>query len=426
MLTHSPRTGIIPWISEAVCPSIFAAGSYLFSAQSGYLEELHPELDLRLPDAARTVIGSGCSRDPELAMRKAVFELLERYAATVSSPREVRVATPADLGKSTLSCQTLPLLFVRDGATSPWQPQPFDVEKPIRWIRGYELCNAREIWTPLIMVHTHVRAMPSERFWPQTTTGIAAHESVESALIGALYEIVERDAVETIWMTRCPLRMIRIDGCQSEELNAFIHEDQLECIQQRYFDATTDLGIPTVYAVRSLSPPIGHDVIVTCASHLDIEQAMLKARQEAAGQEIMRIHQYQGSTYSRFANAYECVEEANASLPNLSFLNYNPSDAIEMSALRKSSQKSLTSELRWIVAQIAQAHESIIVFNLTTVEMQGLGIHVIRVVIPTLMTVAPSENQKFLRHERLRQVAEHFNLEPPDMDNLNFAPQPFG
>lgn len=423
----SPQVGLVPWISEAIAPGLFACGCCQFSVQSGSLAELQPNLRLRLPFAQKSVIGAGCSDNPDHALRSSIFEMFERYCALVYDERDVIHAAATTLAAPSLDWRNLPALFIREHATSTWREQKLDATKPIRWITVYDLLQAREVSIPLIMAHTNLETIEGEQFWPQTTSGLAAHTSIEKALAAALYEAVERDAVESIWMTRSPLRSIDVDCVVSDELQAFLWEDQLECIDQQYYDATTDLGVPTVYAVRTLSPPIGYDVIVTCATHQDPEQALLKARREAEGQQIMRLYESGGALYTRYRSEEGCLSsDAQQERPDLSFLR-SAAGPIALSHLKKTaaSRTGLCSELGDLVAKIARTCGEIFVANLTTDPLRSLGIHVIKAVVPALMPLSPSQDEKFLHHPRLTRVAAHFGRSTRRPIELNLTAQPF-
>src|SRR4028119_2523423 len=114
----SPQLGFAPVLNEAVSGSLFSAGLSMFSAQTGDLRRLHPELDFHPSDGPPlTAIGAGCDFDPETAKRKAAYEAVERHAAAVYDPADVVFAAAEELGSDALPLDVLPELSTRSPAS---------------------------------------------------------------------------------------------------------------------------------------------------------------------------------------------------------------------------------------------------------------------------------------------------------------------
>ena len=129
-----------------------------------------------------------------------------------------------------------------------------------------------------------------ERFWLQTSSGCAAGETQEQALLAACFELIERDAVAIAWLQRLALRRIdpadpawrprRLDtgwGWSTVSRTFDADEDRGGIA---LFDATSDLGVPTVLAV--LRPPAGSGLppAVGAGCSDSGSQAALKALRE--------------------------------------------------------------------------------------------------------------------------------------------------
>jgi ribosomal protein S12 methylthiotransferase accessory factor len=411
------QVGLVPSLNEARPDTLFVDGCRMFSAQSGYLKALHPELDLA-GEPSLTVVGAGCSADGEEARGKALVETLERYAMAYYAGDEVVTATAEALGAEAMDWSRLARLDPGSGGSLPG----FDPAAPMRWVRGYHLVERRPVFVPLVMVHIHVAPLEGERFHIQSTGGAAAHASLDEAVLAAFYEAVERDAVEAVWAMRLPLPRIEMDGPMPAELERLVATDEADFVDQRYFDATTDLYIPTVYAVRALRPPVGHDLIVTCASHPDPAVAALKARREASGLQLMRMHESGGACYSRFAGEPGFpVGDRMAVRPDLSFLHETPARRLaELGGTGRASPSDSSEPLR----RIAREHPDIVALNLTTDALRGLGIHVAKILIPTLLRPAP-DPRTGLPRARIEQLARHFRVAVPGPAELNPCPQPF-
>lgn len=423
------QTGLIPSIQMANCLSPFHDGTHLALCHTGQINEIYPHLGLKFQsDKEARVIGSGCALQPEFAQLKAVFEALERYSAVVYSERDLTLATAEDLGADSIDWTLFENLYVRSPLTGETTPNPFDPRKPIRWITAYHAVKKRAIYVPMIMTHIHSMPRDGEEFYPQTTTGIAAHVSPEAAIVSALCEVIERDAVETVWRTRAPLQQIDIDVSLPPGCNELHDRDcaSRAFVDQRYYDATLELGIPTIYSVRKLMPPVGNDVIVSCASHPNALEALYKARLEASSQQIMRQNESAGACYSRYkSESGFLVKDCLQFRPDLSFLGPTSEREKPLSALCEFNLRSNSWDAASVLSIVSERHKEIAIIDISTDEMLNLGVHVFKAVIPTLMPSAPSEFQSFARHRRMLDVASFFGLRDWTLSNFNSDPQPF-
>ncbi len=117
-----------------------------------------------------------------------------------------------------------------------------------------------------------------ERFWLPISTGCAAHTSYEKALVNAICEVIERDAISITWYQQLPLPHIVFDQSPDQEMDEFLNRTNKNGnIIQYIFNGTTDLGIPTIYSLQ-LSP---HNkklaALIMCATHLNPHTAIKKS-----------------------------------------------------------------------------------------------------------------------------------------------------
>jgi ribosomal protein S12 methylthiotransferase accessory factor len=119
----------------------------------------------------------------------------------------------------------------------------------MRWSRGYSLTLGRERFVPAVMTHLYLRPTSQERIWQEISTGVAAHTRLEAALISAICEVIERDAIAITWLARLQLPRIEFTTPLPAALATNFELLKRSLVQQYFFDATTDIGIPTVYAV---------------------------------------------------------------------------------------------------------------------------------------------------------------------------------
>ena len=214
------------------------------------------------PEAARSVLdGAAIGLDADDAERRAVMEGLEHYAAAAWDAEDFRWSSSEDLGEDAIPVEELP------------RANPFDARDRIRWVEGWDLADGRPVWVPAVMAYVALPpAVEAEGFWPQISTGCAAHGDLGAAVIGGLLEVVERDAVAITWLLERPLT--RIEG--AEQLLAPIAGCGLEVA---LYDATTDVGIPVVVAVLRGAGPVA--TVLAAACRADPQAAAARALAEA-------------------------------------------------------------------------------------------------------------------------------------------------
>lgn len=413
----SRQVGLIPQLTLASGDGFFADGTNIASASTGDIRELMPAARLRLPNDNDGAAGSGCGTCASSARHKALMETLERYAAIMVSEDEIMTASRRSLGD-----QAMPGLqfYTADGSSAAKRAA---AAIPIRWVQGYVLNQRRTVYVPLALAHLHVEPGPGEDIFPQSTAGLSAWDSLEGAVLRGLYEVIERDAVEAVWRLRLALSPIELDGPLGAELTSLSRHDELQCIDQRYYDATSDLGVPTVYAIRRLFRPVAEDVIVSCATHHDIQIALLKARLDAGGQQVMRLREA-GGPYSRFPSGVgPLVADWQETPPDFGFLN----DGASMKPLSSNPPSSRT-DAEWLAdatGRLSAQGRDIIVVNLTTSELRELGHVVVRVILPSLIAAIPGDRSRRPPHRRLREVARHHGLGASAASEVNHNPQPF-
>jgi ribosomal protein S12 methylthiotransferase accessory factor len=212
--------------------------------------------------------GIGCHLDPDVSARIALMEAFERYAAAAGSDRHWVTCPAIEMGRDAIDLEDLARCAESETAASDFPLTPWDPADPLRWVRGWSLVTGRDVWVPAVMSHLGITPNHRvERFWLQSSSGCAAGRSEEEALLGACFELIERDAVAIAWLRRLRLRrlysvelewLLRLQGGADDPdwgwdtVLGTLESDE-DGADIALFDATTDLGVPTALAVL-LSP----------------------------------------------------------------------------------------------------------------------------------------------------------------------------
>lgn len=124
--------------------------------------------------AEMVLVGTGVSYDREIAWRKAVVELLERFAALCPPRAALRRGRPSEMSPAVRSDP--------DGA-------------PCWWFVGRDVATGQDVRVAYDSVQIRPRAAAVDTPTQATSTGCAVHVTADKALAAGLQEAVERRAV---------------------------------------------------------------------------------------------------------------------------------------------------------------------------------------------------------------------------------------
>lgn len=227
--------------------------------------------------------GVGTSRsDAEL---RCLFESIERYSLVPQGTGPVTVATAQQMWHQIASKPALyPFSDTQYAKRDEWNrqhlgvpyiPAKLPVDIPIQWSRCWSLDNARQAWLPAELIGNGEPS--SEGYFVCDSVGCAASSDLEQAMLNALLEAVERDAVAIWWYNRIQRPAVSADKTSPEvhRLHRFL---KLHNRDYCLLDITTDLGIP-VFAGVSWNPR-GTRPAMGFGCHPDTRIAMNRALRE--------------------------------------------------------------------------------------------------------------------------------------------------
>ncbi|MPZ50654.1 MAG: hypothetical protein GEU75_15380 [Dehalococcoidia bacterium] len=342
--------------------------------------------------------GAGADIDAERAWVRAVAEAAERYACTVYAEEDFVVTSARELGNQALDFARLPRLSEREYADPHCPFQRPNSAVPIRWTRGYSLVDRCERYVPAIMTHLYMSAREGERFWAPISTGVAAHTDLATALVSAICEVIERDAIALTWLARLQLPRIELDDALPEALAANYARLRRSLVHQIFFDATTDLGIPTVYALQLVDGHPRMAQYVNCATDFNPAAACAKTIREAApARVVLQLDRDLPESVADFASLHEGAVYHGRSGHSDAFAFLLESDARRsLTAMEIDAPVDAQGRLRLLLERLRALDMEVIAVDLTTDEVRVAGLWVVRVVIPDLMPMTPLHRARYL------------------------------
>lgn len=268
------------------------------------------------PNSATLASHQGKGVDDVSAQISAVMEAAE-YAIAEAPETPQRTLSMAEAGAAGHEMLDVSHLLPRGTVV--------EETRPIRWVEGFAL----ETGTPVLVPYDAVVLGSPPRDLPglsQSTNGIAAGTRFSGALLHALSEVIERDAV-CLWGFKADeaarataISPADFDDAQVDALTYRIAEAGYRL---RLFDQTSNIGAPAIYAV--LSPDDGADKHFDAATGASCHPvAAVAARRAIVEAAQTRITNIAGARDDIVENEYELelarsiavlTEDAPASRP---------------------------------------------------------------------------------------------------------------
>jgi ribosomal protein S12 methylthiotransferase accessory factor len=377
----------------------------------------------------KAIGGSGSDVDPEIAWIKAVAEAAERYATMVYTPDDFIEASATELGTLALDLQRIPRCSEREYADPKCPIRAVDPTQPIRWVRGYSLTHGQERLVPAVMTHLYVKARAAENFWIPISTGVAAHTHLAAALVTAICEVIERDAIALSWLTRLPLQRIVPPTSMPTALAEFEWRVRHSQTRYEFFDATTDVGVPTVFCVQLAEGHPTCEVSVSCATSVNAYKAYASAIREAVPARTALSGEI--TIPDQVADFFDLIHGAayygrGGHRQDFAFLLHTDvTTTLEAMQARVEVGDSDAEALRFLVGRLRDLGMEAVAVDLTTEELRDVGLWVVRVVIPDLVPMSFVHRARYLGTPRIYAYWQQCGRGTACEDNINPGPMPF-
>ena len=201
----------------------------------------------------------GKGMTPEVAETACIAEALERYSLIYQGPEqrtrarisEVEARDPGSVLLFSDSQYNNRTAWNQTHSELHWVPQRLDSSVEIDWSGAKSLVSGRTEYFPTSLCYMYYPSPPNEEFCVADTNGCAAGASLTEAILGALLELVERDAVAIWWYNRLCRPAMDLESLGDAGLLEFDRSFREIGRQLHLLDVTTDLRIPSFVAVAA-------------------------------------------------------------------------------------------------------------------------------------------------------------------------------
>jgi ribosomal protein S12 methylthiotransferase accessory factor len=382
-----------------------------------------------LGTSGKQTYGLGASLEtPAMARLIAIAEGAERYSSGGFVKEAPVWATRSELAGPKIDLEGLPCCSEHEYSDPGCPFVPYDPDAKIRWLRGVDLITASDVWVPAVMACYKLQGdRREERFWYRISTGYAVHSDPVEALVRGIIEVAERDASALVWLQKLPLPELADShpGWSSPGVEYLLDWCKRHFLEARLFDATTDIGVPTVYCLLRSEHDDRIRQVMGCSSSRTMPAAAEKTLLETImGRSLLCSVDEVPDSFRKFVELEHGARYMS-----------DPTRAGAFDFLTRSPRRPCAefnelpadpaAALRHLVTVLAQKGMQAVAVDHTSSELAAVGLTATSVLIPELQPMALHPLGQFRGHRRLREAPAAMGYRVLPEEEMNPWPQPF-
>ena len=263
----------------------------------------------------------------------------------------------------------------------------------VTWTECYDILRGEDVWVPACAVFYPYYPDGDLQLFRFHTNGIASGNTIEEAILHAIFEVIERDAwsiAESFNRTNADIVVDDPDSTPAKLLKNFRDAG----IEIKLKDLTSDVGVTTIGAssddVRTKDPEM---LDIGVGTHLNPEIAAIRALTEVAQSRTTHKHglKVNAELQKRTREmGYERVKEANA------MWYADSKKTIELSSMKDESTEYVLDDIEIVLGKLMDAgFDRVIIADLTRPEIN----------VPTVRAIIPGMEVSTMDSEREGQRA---------------------
>jgi len=422
----SAKVGLVTELSPQVRGAEEPVPPYLYTATLSHFDFRTVERQERL--------NAGKGRTEREAKLAALGEAVERYSAYHWDRGRTFLAKWADVRDAAIAPIEC-VLYADDQYARPDFPyRKWQADQEVTWISGIELPQRTEVALPASLVYlVHPLPRPEDYFAAITSNGLAAGASLDQAVLGGLYELIERDALLVTWMNRLPAIEIAVPDGGSAAAYVIRHYARFG-VTVRAFALRTDQLPTVVMAIAFDSDPsmparlIGMGCDVSPSAALD--KAIFELCQARPSEAIRfrsnppagRLRTYEDVVTLEDHPAFHGVPEH---CHETEFL-WSTGEKIDLGAFVDPTAGQAQQNLDLCVARLAGTGHRVAYAEIAAPDVASVGYHVVRSFATGLQPIHFGWGEARLGGRRLFEAPLKWGLRPTAtaLVDINWCPHP--
>ena len=322
------------------------------------------------PQAGYLSVDGGKGFTHTAALASAVMECFERHAGE-NTPLARFTSTYADLD---------PVARIPAGQLPLSRNSLFCPELPEEWVLAADLSGGPATAVPTVMVslerfrHRRSSLLP----FAFSSNGLNSGNTKSEALVGALYEVIERDATTCTkvgWQSGAPMRRVDLSTATSPDIGYLVETIRANGVEVVVLDCTVDTRVPTftAYLCDVANPTMG--LYHGYGTHLDPQVAVIRAICEAAQGRLVYIAGSRDDAFGHHRRFRSTFDEANGTL-------LARPESVDLRSYDDDSADSFEADGRTLLSRL----QTIGIPRVLAVDVThpDIGVDVFRVIVPGL------------------------------------------
>jgi len=362
----------------------------------------------------RLPLGWGKGLTATAAIMSALGEAIERYSASCVDPERIILARPAELDGEFIDPRCGGLYTDAQYARAGFPYVRFDADVAHPWILGRWL-NGKEVWIAAALVALRIELARDQLFCQGTSNGLAAGTNIEDASLRAAFELIERDAFMSAWLSGTPGCRVSLDDSLDPMLTEVLKQIAQLGAEIELFTLPTSVCGTTALCMAigdgdrypAISFGLGCDLDPRAA----LRQAILELGQ--TGPFLRRMMQAKQLAIPREPeDVREMLDHAAYYFPRDRIGAFDAirhgGSTIELRDLRHSGDSSLAA----VSAKLCDAKIRVATIDVTSADVRLGPFRVVRAVSPDLQPISYGHGLDRMRVDRLRELSERAALPP--------------
>lgn len=380
-------------------------------------------------------LGFGCSENEPEAFTAAVAEAVEHYCILYERDELFTYDSYNNLKPIAINPFRFAPFSEEQLASKEYKRFRFTSKTPFNWLEGYSLTKKKKVLVPASLVYANYdyRKRKEPTIQLKNSTGAACGPSLEFAIYRGICEIVERDAYMISFIQNLPKKIINLDSYP--HLSKFKRRIERYDLEVYVLDTKLDFPMTTTTCLIFDKTGSGPAVCTGLGGNLDPKRAIQTSVYEAARRHISARDRFYRTKPMPMPvkNSFDWFllkKQLSWAAPHMiqtaqNFINDIP--IVDYKELQK-KQNDLPEKgkVEFLVEELRSRDCEVIFVDMTTPEVEEVGLKVVKVLIPEMVPLWRDERYPYLKSGRLYDVPKTmgYKTEPIKPEGV-FSTHPF-
>ena len=339
-------------------------------------------------------VTGGTALTEEAALAKAIGEAVERYSGDVYEAEVFRAPFRAVPGRA-IDPRRFALFHQSQYARPDFPFSPISEDTEIGWVEGFSVTRNEPVLVPALLVDFgYVAESKAEVFELGPVSGYACGNTLEEAVLGGIYEVVERDSFMVFWYNWLPVPAIDLRSFSSGKVLSVLDRFHSAPVRVHCSSITSDTGIPAALAVMTSRQPGWPAAVVATAADLDMERAVTRALFELSANHLFIRSVLEGGQHRIPRLPQEVTGQEDHGLFYCSPERLVCLDPVLHPAWVQRAQDfgtipsaDVKENIDTCVQRLAKLDLEVVFVEITSPELRELGFRVVKVLVPGLQPI---------------------------------------